>query len=255
MCGIAGILLQRARPARRVAREDVRGDAPPRRRLHRLRAVRRADESRLIVRARHPRRVARADRRRERARRRARARRRPARRDHDRRRGRAPSDRFLRFELRYTGDIKRLALRDRGGRAAASRSSPSATRSRSSRTLGGADRGRRAPPHLEVPRQPRPRPRAPRDRVDHRRRLRPPVLGRAVPRRLDRPQRADHELLHAPPPADRPRVPVPDRQRLRADRGLPGRQDVARARRSTRRSRTPSTSSTAASRTCSRCPT
>ena len=68
---------------------------------------------------------------------------------------------------------------------------------------GGAAEVDAPPPHLEVPRQPRPRPRAARHRVDHRRRLRPPVLGRAVPRRLDRPQRPDHELLHAPPPADR----------------------------------------------------
>ena len=243
----------RARPARRVAREDVRGDAPPRRRLDRLRAVRRARRVAADRARPAPRRVARADRRRERARRRARAGRRHARRDHDRRRrrrrGPVPA---VRAALHGRHQAPRAG--DRGG-GAGHRDPVGRPLARDRQGRRRRRRGRRAAPHLEVPRQPRPRPRAPRDRVDHRRRLRPPVLGRAVPRRLDRPQRPDHELLHAAPPADRARVPVPDRQRLRADRGLPGRQDVARARRSTRRSRTPSTSSTAASRTCSRCPT
>ena len=136
-------------------------------------------------------------------------------------------DRFLRFELRYTGDIKRLALaieaaapgieiqsvghsleivKDAGG-AAEVDARHHISKFRGSHGLGHVRLATESITAVAV---------------------RPPVLGRAVPRRLDRPQRADHELLHAPPPADRARVPLPDRQRLRADRGLPGRQDVER---------------------------
>ena len=99
------------------------------------------------------------------------------------------------------------------------------------------------------------RPRSHGDRVARRRESLPPVLGAAVRRRDRRPQRPRHELLQEPPHLRDARLQLPDGERHRVRRRLPGRADASRpdARRGGRRGR--STSWMARSRTSSRRPT
>ena len=93
------------------------------------------------------------------------------------------------------------------------------------------------------------RPRADGDRVRGRHRRRASLLGVPVLRRRGRPQRPADELLHVAPPPRARRPPLHVRVRLRDHRRLPRRGDVEGLDASRRRCTSPSTSSTASSRT------